>query len=90
MPQIILFLSILNFLLIESFNKVESPSGYKCDCSSVFFAEEKIFFGITNGDSFDESFITFFSPFILDSPGTYLAMSLIVGLISFKIVFIHI
>ena len=44
LPQIILFLSILNFLLIESFNKVESPSGYKCACSSVFFAEEKIFF----------------------------------------------
>ena len=47
----------------------------------------KIFFGTLNGDSLEDSLITFFSPIIFESPGIYFAILLIVGLTNFESIF---
>ena len=74
----------------DFFKMLEFPSGYKFVSAIKFFASEYIFLGILNGDSLDESLMTFFFPSIDEAPGMYLAISFIVGLTSFEIVFFFI
>ena len=47
----------------DFFKMLEFPSGYKFVSAIKFFASEYIFLGILNGDSLDESLMTFFFPF---------------------------
>ena len=77
----------INFICPKTnfFNNKQSPSGYKFVCLNTLFTEEKIFFGISNGDSFDESFINLLLFFSGESPGIYFAIPLIEGLTIFSI-----
>lgn len=50
-----------------------------------FLRDEKIFFGGLNGDSLEDNFIKPSLSSFADSPGTYLAISLIEGFTIFSI-----
>ena len=75
----------LNLSEIDFFNNKQSPSGYKFVFLNTLLTEETIFFGISKGDSFDESFINLLLFFSGESPGIYFAIPLIEGLTIFSI-----